>query len=73
ISPSFHVSLLKPHTDSLSPSYTGPGGVDQPPPEITADESIYRVQEILDSRRRGPHLQYLVDWEGFGPEGSVHG
>uniref|UniRef100_A0A8C2AU46 Gypsy retrotransposon integrase-like protein 1 n=1 Tax=Cyprinus carpio TaxID=7962 RepID=A0A8C2AU46_CYPCA len=68
ISPTFHVSLLKRHTDPVSPSSTEP---EPPPPpdqpEILGD-SIYQVQEILDSRRRNGHLEYLIDWEGFGPE-----
>ncbi|KAI2647001.1 Transposon Tf2-6 polyprotein [Labeo rohita] len=65
IHPTFHVSLLKPHYDSLLS--TEPGREEPPPPMIT-EGTIYTVKEILNSRRRGGRLQYFVDWEGYGPE-----
>ncbi|KAK3573020.1 hypothetical protein QTP86_012243 [Hemibagrus guttatus] len=66
--PVFHVSLLKPHHSSVLPS-TEPGAAEEPPlPLLVDDGTAYLVKEILDSWCRGGRLEYLVDWEGYGPE-----
>ncbi|KAK3529770.1 hypothetical protein QTP86_003023 [Hemibagrus guttatus] len=68
IHPVFHVSLLKPHHPSVLPS-TEPGAAEEPPLPLLVDNgTAYLVKEILDSRRRGGRLEYLVDWEGYGPK-----
>ncbi|KAI2643864.1 Transposon Ty3-I Gag-Pol polyprotein [Labeo rohita] len=69
IHPTFHVSLLKPFFPSATET---PGAkAEPPPPEVLDQTSIYTVHDILDSRRRGGHLEYLIDWEGYGPKVDV--
>ncbi|KAL0165102.1 hypothetical protein M9458_040855, partial [Cirrhinus mrigala] len=68
ISPTFHVSLLKPAVDPEGVEDLDETAPQGPPPIIIDGEEAYRVNTILDSRRRRGHLQYLVDWQGFGPE-----
>jgi hypothetical protein len=61
----FHVSLLRAYVDS--------GTVTPPPlPEVIEGEVEYVVESILNHRvvggQKRPQRQYLVKWEGYGPE-----
>ncbi|XP_062374684.1 chromobox protein homolog 7-like [Sardina pilchardus] len=50
-------------------SIVEPGVAVDPPLPLLLDEGpVYAIHDILDSRRRRGRLEYLVDWEGYGPE-----
>lgn len=67
IHPVFHVSRLKPHKQA-------PGSVWTPPPPVAVldDGAYWSVDRLLahrDKKRGGKTVkEYLVSWEGYGPE-----
>ncbi|TPX50739.1 hypothetical protein SeMB42_g02154 [Synchytrium endobioticum] len=64
IHPVFHISLLKRYKRPSDPSKQLP----KPPPmQVTSDDG-WVIKDIIEVRRRGRGFEYLIDWEGFGPE-----
>lgn len=64
VHPTFHVSKLKPVKESSMVPATQP----PPLPRMIDGGPVYTVKRLLAVRNRGRGKQFLVDWEGYGPE-----
>lgn len=62
--PTFHVAQIKPAKESTLVLASKP----PPPPQIIDGGLVYIGRSLLAVCRWGRGLQYLVDWEGYGPE-----
>ncbi|KAI3357103.1 hypothetical protein L3Q82_015568, partial [Scortum barcoo] len=67
VHPTFQVSKLKPVRESPLVPPTKPPLLSK----MVAGGPVYKVNKLLAVRKRGWGRQFLVDWEGYGPqEGS---
>ena len=65
--PTFHTLQVLPFVEndpSLFPSHE----LSKPPPIIIDSEQEFFIERILDKRKCGRGVQYLVRWHGYGPE-----
>lgn len=66
--PVFHISQLEPYHQNKILDRRTP----TPPPEEDLDGELnYVVEEILASRVRYRKVQYLVKWQGYGPDDNT--
>ena len=65
--PVFNESLLSPY---VPPEAEHQKRALPPPPDIVDGHEEYEVEEILDSRKWGRGLQYLVKWKGYTEENN---
>jgi hypothetical protein len=60
----FHVDLLTPYHETRAYGKAH----SQPPPELIDGQEEYVIKEIIADRLHRRKRQYLVRWDGYGPE-----
>ena len=58
----FNEKLLKPFT---KPSFDIQPNDPPAPANLVEEEEEYEVEAILDSRKKGRYIEYLVKWKGY--------
>lgn len=64
VHPTFHISCIKLARESALVPVTPP----PQPPQLMEGEPVYTVKRLMACGHHGQGYQYLVDWEGNGPE-----
>ena len=62
--PIFCGNKLVPHFSDPNPLHIPP----PPPPVQLEGTDKWEINQILDSKRVGRGVRYLIDWKGYGPE-----
>lgn len=60
--PVFNISQLKP-----APAQAPNQDSTIKPGQVEAESEEYQVEKIINQRRRGKRMQYLVRWKGYSP------
>jgi hypothetical protein len=65
--PTFHTSQVLPFVEN-DPMLFPSRELLKPPPIMIDSQQEFFINRILDERKRGRGVQYLVQWHGYGPE-----
>jgi hypothetical protein len=65
IHPVVNISRVRPHKEPLE----GQTSIRPGPVKVTEDREIeYEVDHIVNVRKKGQHMEYLVHWKGYTEE-----
>jgi hypothetical protein len=59
----FHVSLLDPVKSTTLPAHSQPPA--PPALYVKDDQEFFEIEDILNSKRNGRRVEYLIKWKGY--------